>query len=217
MKRFEFEQLSPEWMAARCGLPTSSNFGSLITPSGKPSKQADEYCNRCIADIVCGEISERFQTSFWMEQGVAMEVEAADWYAFETGFDLAKVGFITDDEGRWGASPDRIVMRDGEEIGALEIKCPAPWTHVENILRGSIKRTHIPQVQGQMLIGWFAWVDWVSYHPDFGGFVVRIERDEEYIEGLQVALERFSASKQEKIARLVELGIMTNGKEKDDG
>ena len=205
----DIEQGSPEWDKVRTGIPTSSNFGRIITPTGKPSTQADEYINRCIADMICGGVSERFEKSVWMERGIDMEQEAADWYELETGRDLIKVGFVTDDLGRWGASPDRIVVEGGKEIGAVEIKCPAPWTHIENLLRGTIQSKYTPQVQGQMFIGGFAWVDWVSYHPDFGGMIWRAERDEEYIETLARLLADFDEQKKERLDRLNGLGITT--------
>lgn len=209
MREHDVEQGSDAWLKLRAGIPTASNFSKIITPTGRPSKSMDELVNRCIANMVEGPISETFAKSFWLERGILMEQEASDWYEFETDSIVRTCGFFTDDDFTRGATPDRIVMVDDKAVGGLEIKCPAPWTHIANILSGKIDSKYYPQVQGQMLIAELEWVDWLSYHPAYGGFIVRIEKDEEYQSRLSEMLDDFDRRKKEKIKILVDKGILS--------
>lgn len=210
MKYYPVSHGSDEWFECRRGMPTSSCFDKIITPGGKFSSQSGGYQNLLIAELILGHSLDKFPPSYWMERGAVLEAEAADLYAFETGHTLDRGGFITDDLGRWGCSPDRrIIGEDGQAIGAVEIKCPAPWTHVENILSKSIDKKYYPQVQGQMLVGGFDFVDWFSYHPDMPPSLVRTYRDEDYINSLKTSLEMFTEELDEKLQRLVEIGAIS--------
>lgn len=202
-------QNSPEWYALRVGVVTASSFDKIITPkTGKLSSQADEYANRICAEIILGQSHEHFQPSYWMERGATMEVDAKKMYEFTTGYKIDGGGFILSPCGKLGCSPDvRVYDENGEIIGAAEIKCPAPWNHVANLLRDSIDPQYIPQVQGQMLIGGFQFVDWFSYHPDMPPAVIRTVRDDEFCAKLETALEDFKIILQAKIDKLLEKGV----------
>src|SRR5262245_45091449 len=112
-------QGSTSWLQLRAGIPTASQFDQIITPSGKPSKSAERYMLTLLAERLMGHpITEN--VSMWMKRGSEMEADAVAFYQLQTDSDTVPVGFITNDEGTIGASPDRLV---GEE-GLLEIKCP---------------------------------------------------------------------------------------------
>ena len=51
----DHEQGTEEWLAARLGRPSASNFGKLITVSGKPSTSAVGYINQLIAERFVGK------------------------------------------------------------------------------------------------------------------------------------------------------------------
>jgi hypothetical protein len=205
----EIIQGGDDWFKLRRGIPTASCFNKIITPTGKLSTQADEYAHLLLAEIITGENLDKFPPTYWMERGSMLEPEAAELYAFETGHILGPGGFMTDDKGRWGASPDRLIL-DGNDkaIGSIEIKCPAPWTHVKNLLCPSIDNQYIPQVQGQMLIGDLDFVDWFSYHPEMPPSNIHIERDEKFIEKLSDALENFTKIMNVKVEKLKEIGAL---------
>lgn len=205
------EHTTDEWFKARLGLPTASCFNKIITPkTGKLSSQADAYANLLIAEIILGRPQETFPQTFWMERGEMLEADAKKLYEFETGYDIKNGGFATNDLGSAGASPDaRIFDKDGKLIGGAEIKCPAPWTHVENLLRDEIDPDYIPQVQGQILIYGFEFVDWFSYHPEMPPALIRTYRDDEYCEKLESALSDFHEIKMAKIEKLKSKGMLT--------
>ncbi len=209
----EVVQQSPDWFKMRLGVATASCFGQIITPkTAEPSKSMGGYANQLIGEVVTGENSEKFQ-SYWMERGAVFEAEAAAAYEAITGYTTIPGGFITDDEMLVGASPDRIIIDgNGEYIGALEIKCPSPAVHIENLLRandqGEIDPAYIPQVQGQILIGGLGFQDWFSYHPDMIPALIRTQKDEEYCEKMAQALEEFIILKDDKISQLKKIGMI---------
>ena len=200
----DIEQLTDEWTKARLGLPTASCFNKIITPkTGKLSSQADAYANRLISELILGRPQETFPPTYWMERGEMLEADAKKLYEFETGYNLKNGGFGTNDLGTAGASPDFRIFDDKDNlVGGGEIKCVAPWTHVENLLRDEIDPDYIPQVQGQILIYGFEFVDWFSYHPEMPPALIRTYRDDEYCEKLEAALQDFHAIKMAKIEKL---------------
>ena len=215
MKHFRVPHGSEEWFLCRRGLPTASCFDRIITPGGKHSEQSAGYAHLLLAEVILNENLDKFPQSYWMERGALIEADAAALYEFETGFRLAPGGFMTDDDLRWGASPDRLILdADGTIIGGLEIKCPAPWTHVENLLKKSIDKKYLPQVQGQIFIGGFQFVDWFSYHPEMPPSLIRTHRDDDYIARLKEALLRFDGLMKQKLSQLVELRVFDAAPEK---
>ncbi|TXH10072.1 MAG: hypothetical protein E6R04_06470 [Spirochaetes bacterium] len=206
----EVNQQSPEWFKMRLGLATASCFHKIITPkTGKISKSAESYAFDLIGELVTGENAEKF-TSYWMERGQQYEAEARSMYQVISDHDLACAGFVTNDEMTIGASPDALVLKGGKVIGGAEIKCPAPGTHIENLKRmkesGTIDPHYIPQVQGQILIGGFEFVDWFSYHPEFPPAHVRTYRDDAFCDALSDALSCFVDLMDETISMLEKMG-----------
>lgn len=194
MKIINVEQRSPEWFAARLGVPSASNFGKVITPGGKKSTQVEGYLNRLVADILTGR-SEQMEPNEAMQRGTELEPEARAYYELIAGR-VEEVGFCIHDDG-FGCSPDGVV---GD--GLLEIKCPLAHTQVEVLRDGVIPSIYIPQVQGQMLVMDKQWCDFLSYHPDMKPLLVRVERDakfcallhevlKELVENIKINVEAF--------------------------
>jgi len=199
----DVEQRSPAWYALRRGIPTASSFDKIITPkTGQLSKSAGDYCNKLLAEYFLGENTDVIPVkTYWMERGEVMEVEARQLYEFKFDVQTQSVGFIANDSCTVGASPDCLIV--GKKKGE-EIKCPAPWTHIENLLQGEIDRDYYPQVMGQMYVCELDEQDFFSYHPALPPSIVTVKRDEEYIDNLSAALtaflEMFECRKQDMIA-----------------
>ena len=205
MKIHDVEQNSPEWIAIRLGIPTASAFEKIFTPTGKASTQAEAYADLLLAEIMVGGPVEVWQGNQWTERGHELEQEAADYYAMTRGVTLKKVGFITDDAVTMGCSPDRLI----EGGGLLEIKCPAPHTHVKYLLKQEIDQGYRSQLMGQLLISGEPWVDIISYYPAMPSVIMRVERDPIYISKLRAALDEFNATVAEKKKRMIELGYLS--------
>lgn len=196
-------QGTTEWSCLRAGIPTASGFDRILTPGGKPSKSAEAYMFSLLAERIMQRPIVEF-TSHWMDRGSQMEAEAVNFYQFQRDCETVKVGFITNNEGTIGASPDRLVGEDHE--GLLEIKVPAEHTHVSYLLKKAVDQTYYPQVQGQLWIAERQWSDILSYHPEMPPALIRVERDEEFIALLSTAVCAFSQCLEEMSRDLMARG-----------
>lgn len=187
-------QYSPEWFEARRGVPTASAFSRIMTPTGKYSRQSVEYINELI-----GDLADQRPTAFKeggrmgtpdMQYGREAEPHARRWLAVERGYEVREVGFVKSPCGRFGCSPDALVWNELECVGAAEIKCPLPKTHVGYIVRGVLPPEYKPQVHGQLIVTGLPWVDFISYCVSLPPLLVRVTPDG-YTERLRVCLERF--------------------------
>ncbi len=203
MKIHNVTQGEEDWFKVRLGKPTASSFDKIITPTGKPSTQADKYMNWLLAELMVGKPLETFKNE-WMERGNELEPAAADFYSFTKEVELEKVGFITDDAEAFGCSPDRLIGEDG----LLEIKCPAPHTHVGYLLNPIVDGEYMPQLQGQLLITGRKWVDIISYHPELSPVIIRVERNETFIRELGILLGGFMNAMNDKKEILRKKGFL---------
>lgn len=75
------EQSTPEWYAARLGIPTASRFKDVLAKGeGKTRKR---YMLDLAGERLTGEPCEGYSNAH-MERGKAMEDEARDLYMFMT-------------------------------------------------------------------------------------------------------------------------------------
>lgn len=180
------EQGSDEWIQARLGIVTASEFASVMAKgrSGDDSKTRRTYMLKLAGEILTGEPQERYSNGY-MERGHVMEPDARNMYSFMKGIEPEIVGFMKC--GRFGASPDSLVQDDG----LLEIKSKAPHLMLDVLERGVMPSEHVPQVQGQIMVSGRDWCDFVAYWPKLPIFIKRVERDESYIRDLRQGLDDF--------------------------
>jgi len=174
------EQGTDAWFEARLGIPSASMFAKIVTTKGAWSTQADSYINQLVAERLTGVREEVYQ-SHHMIRGTELEPEARDLYCLMNDVKVQEVGFCLHDTINAGCSPDGLIGKDG----GLEVKCPAPATHVEYLRGGVLPSRYKQQVMGCLWITQRQWWDFVSYHPDMKPLIVRVERDEEYISALE--------------------------------
>lgn len=187
MRILDCEQRSPEWFAARRGVPTASDFGCIITAKkGDYATAADTYINELIDGLVRPEAEATFTGNRHTLRGEALEPEARELYAFEYDVDPELVGFILNDDGTLGCSPDSLIGLDG----GLEIKCPDGPTHVKWVRAKGIPDEHKAQVHGSLIITGRKWWDFMSYCPGYPPLIVRVTPDS-YTEKLRTYLTRF--------------------------
>lgn len=189
------EQGSPEWFAARAGIPTASMFATVMASGtgGGESKTRRTYMLKLAGEIVTGEPMDNYSNNH-MERGHIMEPEARNHYAFMTDAEPQLVGFIRN--GRKGASPDSLIGADG----SLEIKTKTPHLMIDVLLRDAVPPEHKAQCQGQLWVAEREWVDFVAYWPRLPLFVKRLYRDEAYIAKMAEAVDLFN----DQLADMVE-------------
>jgi YqaJ-like viral recombinase domain len=202
-KNEEYEQGSVAWLSLRAKFPSASEFSQLITPAKlKVSASIGGYVARKLAEKWLGFPIQSFSGFGEMEQGTLKEQKARPWYAFEYGVDVATPGFCAADDDRCGCSPDGLILADKR---GLEIKCPAPNTHVGYLLAGELPDDYRLQVQGSMLVtGYDSWT-FLSYCPRFPAFVLDVPREADVIDALHAGLDRYWEVFNDGWAALVDL------------
>lgn len=188
MKRYDFDQYSDAWWRVRRGVPTASEFGRIITPAkGTLSASALGYAAELVGQFVDpGYGVEETYVSAAMRNGTIMEPEARDWYEFDAGETVERVGFCTTDDGRFGCSPDALVGGDG----CLELKSPTAKTQVLYLLAGTLPDEYRPQVHGHLIVTGRKWCDFVSYYRGLPTFRIRVTPDA-FTDSLRDCLEKF--------------------------
>ena len=151
MRIYEAEQRSPEWYVLRLGKPTASEFGKLVTSKGELSKSLDGYALTLAAELYAGAPVDAWEGNAWTERGRELEDKALAFYAFMQDREIRRVGFVTDDSGMYGCSPDALVENDG----LAEVKCLKAENHIRAILyaqkHGRCPPDYMQQAQGQMM------------------------------------------------------------------
>jgi len=194
MKIIDCEQGSEAWHQARLGIPTASMFKDLITSQGKKSASFGKAVDQLVAEILMGNPAESFSTP-WMERGVELESQARAFYEFNRDVSVEQVGLCLLDDGKAGASPDGLIHDRG-----LEVKVPAPHTHVSYLRAGKCPATYYPQVQGCMWICERDQWDFLSFHPDMPPLLITVKRDDKFIATLASLIAEMS----EKVSATVE-------------
>ena len=188
MKIVDCLQGTDEWVIAKLGVPSASNFNKIITSTGNLSKQAPKYMQLLLNEITNGYLTVEYESA-WMKRGKELEEEARDYYSNLTKQQVCEVGFIYNDSRQFGCSPDGILKDKG-----LEIKCPK---ELEDISKYYTQ--YKAQIQGSMLITGFKKWDLFIYHVGYNGKNTEInyklktyDRDEKFIEKLSEYLTAFS-------------------------
>ena len=181
---FDCEQGSPEWIKARLGIPTASQFSAVKAKGDGKTRRT--YMMKLIGEVWTGEPMDGFSNAH-TERGKEMEPDARNLYAFRMDVDPVQVGFIRN--GRKGASPDSLIGADG----MCEIKTKLPHLQAEVLLADKLPTEHVAQCQGNLWVAEREWIDFVSYWPRMPLFVKRVYRDETYIAMLAKEVDLFLA------------------------
>lgn len=196
-------QGSDEWLQARCGLLTASEFSLLLTP--KTLKSADNpksraHCWEIAAQRITGYVEPHY-ISDAMLRGHEDEILARA--AYDKHFaEVREVGFVTN--SKWGftlgCSPDGLVGDDG----MIECKSRGQKFQVQTIVEhyesGAIPEDYILQVQGQMLVTGRKWCDLISYSGGLPMATMRVEADSTVQDAILEAASRFELRINEIVA-----------------
>jgi putative phage-type endonuclease len=194
------EQKTEEWFAARLGKVTASKVSAVLAK--RDSATRADYLTDLVLERLTGKQQEFYQNEA-MQWGTDTEPQARMAYEAFKGVLVDEMGFIDHPSIQYfGCSPDGLVDKDG----LVEIKCPNSKTHLSTLLNGKIPTKYIPQVQTQMAVMNRQWCDFVSFDPrlpeDLQLFVVRVNRDDEYIAKLEEEVVVFLDEVNETVNKL---------------
>lgn len=186
------EQGSKEWLELRLGKVTASRIADVLA-KGKSGEalSREDYRYELVVQRLTGDPGESF-TNAAMEWGTATEPQARIAYEAFADVFVEQVPFVLHPTIEWfGCSPDGLI---GDK-GLLEIKCPNSKTHIKYLNAGKPPAKYVPQMQCQMAVTGRQWCDFVSFDPrlpeDLQLFVVRLDRDEDYIKSMEVEVVKF--------------------------
>lgn len=188
-------QGSPDWLSARAGVITGSMFRTArerLKKTGEPTAAARDYAFRLAVERISGEpLDDGFET--WaMKRGRELEPEARAAHEAHAGVTVEPCGFVTTDDGLFGASADGLILDDG----GAEYKClVSPERLRETLITNDIS-DYMDQVQGGMWITGRLWWDFCIYCPALApiGRALsrwRVPRDDNWIEGMEADLIDF--------------------------
>jgi hypothetical protein len=182
------EQGAPEWFAARMGIPTASEFATVMAKGkdGGRSITRDKYMRQLAGEILTEEPAPEGYSNGFMERGKLLEGEARNLFALKHEVEPEVVGFIRN--GKKGASPDSLIG----SIAGLEIKTAIPAVQIERLQQNRVPPEYVAQVQGSLWVSerdhwWF-----MSYCPKLPPLIVKATRDELYIKRLSDAVDAFN-------------------------
>lgn len=195
----ECEQGSDEWHEARAGVITASNFEECRkrlksgVNKGDFSQKAKEYAFRLAIERISGKLlsEDKFDT-FEMRRGRELESDARLLHEERIGALVEQTGIALTDDKRFGASLDGLIGEDGSS----EYKCfIGPSSLMPILLENDVSKS-TDQVQGQLWITGKKWSDFVLYCPALKAInkeltIIRVERDDNYIEALESDLLEF--------------------------
>jgi hypothetical protein len=192
-------QGSAEWFQARCGRATASEIVSVLSflkrgdKKGGESEKRKGYKAELISEILTGQCDMTGYVSDYMQNGTDLEPFARA--AYETRFDreVDQVGFIIHPTiERSGASPDGMI----DTNGGLEIKAPAPKTHLLYLNAKTLPEDYEPQVMWNIACAEAEWWDFASFCPKYPRniqlFTVRCYRNDARIAELDAAVRQFN-------------------------
>jgi len=184
-----FKQNSPEWEKAKAGIPSASRFSEIVTVKGDYSKQVDVYINHLLAEKMLGKIINGYE-SYDIRMGKENEPDARDQFKFLMGLDVVEVGLIWKDElKKVLCSPDGLIPNIENPTAGLEIKCPKASTHIYYLRTQKLPSVYFQQVQGSMYVTGLSEWYFMSYYPGLQSFIIKIKRNDEWIEKFHNIIE----------------------------
>ena len=209
------EQGTPEWLEKRKGRVTGSRFKDARDrlKNGNPSGKCSLYAMDVARERCGGKAGDKFQNSA-MRFGTEQEPLARQAYEKATGNLVFEVGFITDDSGFFGLSPDGLIDDDG----VLEIKTMVSSDTLFTALVDGDISEYIDQINGYLWMLDRKWVDLVLWAPDLADLglamkIIRIERDEVAIQALEADLLKFMGMVRENESKLRKAAIAANAEQ----
>lgn len=216
---YNCDQSSEEWKELHLGRPTASEFHRIVQPGGEERIKKDGTPYKSSR----GELAEARWTYIYelaverllnqprpdighlkaVERGKMLEPHAIQQYEVVHGHKTTKIGFITPEHGKWGCSPDRLLI---DQKGGLEFKAPNAETHLRYWNEG-LGPAYKCQIQGSMMITDLPTWTFISYHPNLPEVSITVHRDDEFCEKLEKGLTQFSAELDKLCAKVLEEGV----------
>lgn len=213
-----------QWSAIRLGKVTASEVKRFVQLDGTLRK------GDMPRTYLCEKLFERWTgrkkpggfLSIAVSNGVIIEQKAAAFAALEYGLEIQNVGFLSNDDGTAGISPDGLVgfgkiytdrpttLKNAPSgASGFETKSPELATHIGWLLDDELPQEHLCQVQASMFFtGCQSWhflsYPLASYLDGFPPIHLVIERDEAWQANFAESLDKFMSKFDTEYAKIVE-------------
>lgn len=188
----EVEQGSPEWYELR-KVPSGSRANMYLTPAKLSfSSQATKLAARLVAKRAGADDAARFGGNAAMQRGIKQEENARRMAEFLLDTEIREVGFVFQDDGLAGCSPDGLIYEDGKPVAGCEFKCPDGPQHILYAYEGVLPSEYIPQVRHCLEVTGLERWHFLSYHEQLPPFLITVERDDDQAK-VTAALDKLKA------------------------
>lgn len=162
-------------------------------PIGDFSEAAKNYAFKLAIERLGGVLLDEGFETWQMRRGHDLEPAARERHEDMAGVLVDRAGFVTTDDGLFGASADGLIEYDG----GSEYKCLVSPEGLRDVLLGEDISEFIDQVQGCMWITGRKWWHFGLYCPPLAAigkdfFWREIRRDDNYIEAMEQDLIEFN-------------------------
>lgn len=159
---------------------------------GEPSEAALNYAFRLAVERISGAPLDEGYETYAMRRGHELEPEARHEHEMQAGVIVMRAGFVTTDDGLFGASADGLI----DEDGGSEYKCLISPETMRPVLLNDDISEYTDQIQGCMWITAREWWAYGMYCPAFQPigkqlYLRNVPRDDNYIEQLETDLLAF--------------------------
>ena len=165
-------QGSAEWFAQRRGLFTGSEISPLLKPKGI-GKGGETYIYKKVSEMLTDPAFDVHFSNMATRHGDEYEPMAFKVHEKRSGSVAEEIGFQVHHAYNFiGASPDRLIHRDGK-VGIGECKCPfEPENHIKHCMIDSVEyfRDNFDEYYYQCVCEYIctpnvAFVDFISFDP----------------------------------------------------
>ena len=200
-------QGSAEWLEARKGIPTASEFAPFMV------EQKTAAAKSAFNKYLCGKLTEAMpndefeqqaedkesksmEYNPWVQRGKALEPEARKALSKKLGREIIETGLVFHDCGEFAASPDGLIVGDdgNEWIAGCEIKCHNRKRHLADLLANVIPEDHKHQVHGCMIVTGLRQWHYFGFHPMQPSLHIVVDWDE-FTDRLEAGLKTLVAEK----------------------
>lgn len=178
-------QGTEEWLKLRCGVITSSEIKTILTPSGKPASndKARAYIWQKASERITGFLEPVFETRDMLR---GHDDEGFAKHEYSRNFEpVSDCGFITAQFGTIepytiGYSPDGLVG----SFGLIECKSRKPKFQIQTLLNYQLSKEipseYMAQIQTGLLVADREWCDFISYSGGLPMITIRVFSDRVY-------------------------------------
>jgi exodeoxyribonuclease (lambda-induced) len=188
------QQGTPEWLQARCGVITASEYECAISvlsrssgkrKAGDPTAASDKYAFEKAIERISRKPYGEPPKAWVLDRGHRMEEHARIAYEAKFGEMVTESGIVLTDDNVFGYSTDGLVG----EHGLVEIKSPIDGLKIGEMFKTGDVSEYMHQIQGGMWLTGRKWCDLIMYVPDLETvgndlYIKRVQRDDDFIDDM---------------------------------